>query len=129
MWNQMPSLKDVANTVQKERKAVSEESEVPTGYAETIECMNTPDDWDARGMIADMAEYLRRGNDVPPGQLLAALDWMTFRLKDARCLLVDADSELSAMAHGRPLQKDEASRISDEAREVCRLLNGFHEGR
>ena len=35
------------------------------------------------GMIADMAEHLRQGIDVPPGKLLAAIDWMTFRLKES----------------------------------------------
>ena len=56
---------------------------VPSGYAETLDCMNRPRDWDVPGMIADMAEYIRTGLEVPPGQLLAAIDWMTFRLKES----------------------------------------------
>lgn len=57
---------------------------VPRGYSQTLDCMNKPKSWDVPGMIADMAENLRVGNDVSPGQLLAALDWMTFRLKEAK---------------------------------------------
>jgi hypothetical protein len=98
---------------------------VPHGYSQTLDCLNQPRKWDVPGMIADMAEHLRVGNDVPPGQLLAALDWMTFRLREARQLLVAADSELSAVAHGRPVDKDESKRISHEARSLCDKLKGY----
>lgn len=67
-------------------------SEAPAGYAVTLDCLNQPRSWDVPGMIADMAEHLRAGNDVPPGQLLAALDWMTFRLKEAAAILRDVDA-------------------------------------
>jgi len=64
---------------------------VPAGYAETLDCMNRPKDWDVPGMIADMAENIRRGNEVAEGQLLAALDWMTFRLRESAAALRDAN--------------------------------------
>lgn len=98
---------------------------VPVGYSETIDCMNKPQSWDVPGIIADMAEHLRVGNKVPSGQLLAALDWMTFRLGECRSVLVAADSELSAVAHGRPVDKSESKKISDDARKLCDLLRGF----
>lgn len=98
---------------------------VPAGYAVTLDCMNQPKSWDVPGMIADMAENLRRGNEVAEGQLLAALDWMTFRLREARPLLVAADSELSAVAHGRPVDKEESKRISGDARKLCDALKGY----
>jgi hypothetical protein len=98
---------------------------VPVGYAETLDCMNQPRLWDVPGMIADMAENLRRGNEVAEGQLLAALDWMTFRLRECRSVLVAADSELSAVAHGRPVDKTESQKISDDARKLCEVLRGF----
>ena len=100
-------------------------SEVPRGWAETMDCLNQPDSWDVPGMIGDMAEHLRVGNDVPPGQLLAAIDWMTFRLNEIRPILGMADSELSAIAHGRPVDKDESKRISQAARAVCAKLKGY----
>lgn len=98
---------------------------VPVGYSETIGCMNQPNKWDVPGMIADMAEYLRVGKGVPPGQLLAALDWMTFRLCECRSVLVAADSELSAIAHNRPVDKEESKKISNDARKLCDLLRNF----
>ena len=101
------------------------EEYIPAGYAVTLECMNNPMSWDIPGMIADMAENIRRGNEVAEGQLLAALDWMTFRLKEARPLLMAADSELSAVAHGRLADKDESKRISREARVLCEKLKGY----
>jgi hypothetical protein len=99
---------------------------VPAGYAETMDCMNKPDKWNVPAMIADMAENLRRGNEVAEGQLLAALDWMTFRLRDARQILVHADSELTAAGCNRPVDKDEAMRIGNEARALYKTLRGFH---
>lgn len=101
------------------------EEYIPVGYAVTLECMNQPKSWDVPGMIADMAENLRRGNEVAEGQLLAALDWMTFRLKEARPILVAADSELSAIAHHRTVDKDESAKISREARSLCEKLKGY----
>lgn len=95
------------------------------GYQTTLNCLNQPGGWDVPGMIADMAENLRQENEVSPGQLLAALDWMTLRLKESRALLVEADSELSAIVHGRPCQHREAIRISNESRDVCVKLKGF----
>lgn len=79
---------------------------VPTGYAETLDAMNRPKDWDVPGMIADMAENLRRGNEVPEGQLLAALDWMTFRLRESAAALRDAN-------------------VTDDTADVLRKLHGF----
>lgn len=101
------------------------EAYVPAGYAETLDCMNKPNDWNVPGMIADMAEYIRRGNEVPEGQVLAALDWMSFRLREARHVLVCADSELSAVGHGRVVDKTESLRISGEARKLCEALKGY----
>ena len=79
---------------------------VPAGYAETLDCMNEPRDWDVPGMIADLAENLRRGNEVADGQLLAALDWMTFRLRESAGALRDAN-------------------ITDETSELLQKLQGF----
>ena len=101
------------------------EEYIPAGYAVTLDCMNQPKSWDVPGMIADMSENIRRGNEVAEGQLLAALDWMTFRLREARPLLVAADSELSAVGHGRPVDKEESKRISREARTLCEKLKGY----
>lgn len=98
---------------------------VPAGYAETLDCMNSPKKWNVPGMIADMAEHLRVGNEVPEGQLLAAMDWMTFRLKESRSVLVSADSELSAVGHGRVVDETESLRVSGEARKLCDVLKGF----
>ena len=98
---------------------------VPAGYAETLDCMNQPQSWDVHGMIADMAEYIRRGNEVPEGQLLAALDWLTFRLKECRQTLVLADAELSAIAHGRVVDKEQSLKVSRDARSLCDVLDGF----
>jgi hypothetical protein len=79
---------------------------VPAGYAETLDCMNQPRSWDVPGMIADMAEYIRRGNEVPDGQVLAALDWMTFRLRESAAALRDAN-------------------VTDATAEVLEKLRGF----
>jgi hypothetical protein len=98
---------------------------VPVGYSETIDCMNNPQSFDVPGMIADMAEHLRVGSEVPPGQLMAALDWMAFRLKECRKALVLADSELSAIGHSRPVDKEEAIKISRDARNLCNILKGY----
>lgn len=98
---------------------------LPVGYAETIDCMNQPKSWDVPGMIADMAENLRRGNEVAEGQVLAALDWMTFRLKECRQTLVAADSELSAVGHGRVVDKEQSLRVSGDARSLCDVLRGY----
>ena len=98
---------------------------IPRGYAETLDCMNQPKSWDFPGMIADMAENLRRGNEVSEGQLLAALDWMAFRLKECRQVLVCADSELSAVGHNRVVDTTESLRISGDARTLCDALKGF----
>ena len=98
---------------------------VPAGYAETLDCMNRPKDWNVPGMIADMAEYIRRGNEVPEGQVLAALDWMTFRLKECRQTLVLADSELSAIGHGRVVDKEQSLMVSRDARSLCDALKGY----
>lgn len=56
--------------------------EIPNRYAETMDCFDRPREWDVPGMIADIADNVRVGNDVPDGQLLAALDWMAFRLRE-----------------------------------------------
>jgi len=62
---------------------MAEEIEVvPQGYAETMDALNRPKDWDVPGMIADICENLRRENDVPHGQLLAVIDTLMFRMKD-----------------------------------------------
>ena len=98
---------------------------VPAGYADTLDCMNQPQSWDVPGMIADMAENLRRGNEVAEGQLLAALDWMVFRLKECRQTLVLADSELSAIGHGRVVDKEQSLKVSRDARSLCDVLHGF----
>jgi hypothetical protein len=79
---------------------------VQLGYAETLDCMNRPKDWDVPGMIADMAENLRRGNEVSEGQLLAALDWMTFRLRESASAMRDA-------------------KVTDAVAEVLTKLKGF----
>ena len=72
----------------------------------TLDAMNRPKDWDVPGMIADMAENLRRGNEVAEGQLLAALDWMTFRLRETAVALRDAN-------------------VTDETADLLRKLQGF----
>ena len=102
-----------------------DDGNIPAGYAETLDCMNQPKQWDVPGMIADMAENLRRGNEVAEGQLLAALDWMTFRLKECRKVLVEADSELSAVGYGRQVDKEESRDISQKSRVLCEKLRGY----
>ena len=92
---------------------------VPAGYAETMDCVNQPDSWDVPGMIADMAEYLRQGLEVPPGQLLAALDWMTFRLKESQSLSARVSNGVYA------LLKEEASEVAGQAQQLRRKLKGF----
>jgi hypothetical protein len=79
---------------------------VPAGYAETMDCMNQPKSWDVPGMIADMAENLRRGHEVPDGQLLAALDWMTFRICESAAAMRDAN-------------------VTDATKKVLEKLRGF----
>ena len=98
---------------------------VPFGYQATFDCMVQPRSWNVPGMIADIAENIRRGNDVPEGQVLAALDLMMLRLKECRQVLVCADSELSAIGHNRAVDKTESNRISGEARRLCDVLKGF----
>jgi hypothetical protein len=99
---------------------------VPAGYSETLDRMNQPGRWDVAGMIADMAERLRTGDEcVREGDLLAAIDWMVFRLKECRSVLVAADSELSAVSHGRPVDRDESGRVSSNARKLCDVLQDF----
>ena len=79
---------------------------LPSGYATTLDCLNQPEAWDVPGMIADIAENLRVGNDVPDGQLLAAIDWMMFRLRESATALRDAN-------------------ITDETNELLGKLRGF----
>lgn len=104
---------------------MANENTIPHGYAETMDCLNRPGSWDVPGMIASMGDYLRHGLEVPDGQLLAALDWMQFRLKECRDVLSCADSELSAVSHGRPVDKEFASSTSAAARSLCNKLKGF----
>lgn len=47
-----------------------------------MDALKRPDDWDVPGMIADIAENIRRDNYVPPGQVLAVIDTLVFRMKD-----------------------------------------------
>jgi hypothetical protein len=102
-----------------------ENEHLPDGYAETLDCMNRPKSWDVPGMIADMAENLRCGDYVAEGDLLAALDWMVFRLRECRQTLVLADSELSAIGHGRVVDKEQLLKVSRDARSLCDVLHGF----
>lgn len=106
MWNQLPSLKEIADKAQRDRRNQVSEANLPRGYADTLDCMNQTGSWDVAGMIADMAENLRRENDVPPGQLLAALDWMTFRLTEAKRVI-------------------ENTNVTDETGELLKKLKGF----
>ena len=101
------------------------ENEIPHGYAETMDCLNKPASWDVPGMIGDMCEHLRNDLEVPNGQLLAAMDWMQFRIKECREALAFADSELSAVAHGRPVDKEFSKSVSNSARALCDKLKGF----
>ena len=98
---------------------------VPAGYSETIEWLNQPKLRDVPWLIANIAEHVRIGDEVSAGELLAALDWMAFRLRECRQVLVAADSELSAVAHGRPVDKEESKKISGDARKLCEALHGF----
>lgn len=59
----------------------------PVGYAETMDALNRPNDWDVPGMIADVAEFTRRELDVPHGQALAVIDTLTFRMRDIANLI------------------------------------------
>lgn len=94
------------------------------GYSITMGFLNQADAWDVPGLISDISGNVRRGS-FDDGQVLAALEWMHCRLKEARPILVSADSELSAVAHGRPVDKEESKRISVDARKLCKALNGF----
>lgn len=100
------------------------ETHVPAGYSITMGFLEQPKSWDVPGLIADIARNVRRGA-FDDGQVLAALDWMQARLKEARPILVAADSELSAVAHGRPVDKEESKRISGDARKLCDALKGY----
>lgn len=61
---------------------LDEEISVPAGYAETMDSLKRPRDWDVPGMIADVCEHLRREIDVPHGQVLAVIDTLMFRMRD-----------------------------------------------
>jgi len=98
---------------------------VPAGYVKTMDCLDNPKDWDVPGIIASMAQNLRQGDEVAEGQLLAALEWMTSRLTESRKTLVCADSELSAVGHGRVVDKEESLRVSGDARTLTEKLKGF----
>lgn len=52
--------------------------DAPEGYAETMECLNKPKDWDVPGLIDDIAERLRDGGEVPNGLALAVIDKLMF---------------------------------------------------
>ena len=86
--------------------AMNDNYTVPRGYAETMDRLNKPRTWDVPGMIADMAENIRRGNGVPDGQVLAAIDWMTFRLSECKSALEDCQ-------------------LTDDAKEVLDKLEGW----
>jgi hypothetical protein len=105
MWNQT-SLKEIADKAQRDRRNQVSEANLPRGYAATLDCLNQPDSWDVPGMIADMAENLRKENDVPLGQLLAAIDWMTFRLREAAAVIRNTN-------------------VTDESQQLLRKLKGY----
>lgn len=122
LWEKesMQKQKELENDQQQEIESLQSCGvKLPTGYAETMDCLNKPKDWDVPGLIADMAEYLRQDLDVSPGQLLAALDWMTFRLRESRSLCVRVGSGVYA------LPKEEATEITAEAQELSKKLWGF----
>lgn len=100
------------------------EATEPAGYSITMGFLNQADAWDVPGLISDIAGNVRRGL-FDDGQVVAVLEWMHARLKEARPILVSADSELSAVAHGRPVDKEESKRISTDARKLCKVLKGF----
>ena len=53
---------------------------LPTGYAETMDKLARPDNWDVPGLIADIAEGLRLESDN--GAALAVIDAMRFGMQD-----------------------------------------------
>lgn len=53
---------------------------LPSGYAETMDKLKDPSRWDIPGVIADVAEDLRRHSDN--GAALAVIDTLSFRMKD-----------------------------------------------
>lgn len=59
--------------------------ELPTGYAETMDKLRRPDNWDVPGVIADISDDLRRSTDC--GAALAVIDTLVFRMKEiAECI-------------------------------------------
>ena len=58
---------------------------VPTGYAETMDKLKDPKRWDVPGVIADVAEDLRRSTDC--GEALAVIDTLLFRMQDIAKLI------------------------------------------
>jgi hypothetical protein len=46
--------------------------------------------------IDDTRSRIRIGMDIAPGKLLALLDWMTWRLQEARDVIVDGPKTIEA---------------------------------
>ena len=88
--------------------------DVPEGYAETMQCLNRPASWDVAGIIEDMQEKLRANGDVPNGQILAALDWMTTRLQEVFRFRHFAERLLNPEDLGRAVP----GHVRDEVREL-----------
>lgn len=86
--------------------------DVPDGYAETMGRLNRPGSWDVPGMIDDMCDKIRSEQAAPAGELLAAMDWMVFRLKEARELLF-------VIGPVRSMEHDDSRQV------LLRRLEGF----
>lgn len=78
---------------------------LPTGYAETMDKLKRPDDWDIPGIIADASERLRRESD--DGETLAVLDTLTFRMRDI--------ANLISQGHAKHITPDTIRQAADIA--------------
>ena len=79
------------------------------GYAEMMDALANPDNWDAPGLIADVAQEMANEDR---GHALAVIDTLTFRMRDIANLI----------SHGH------AKRISpDTIREAASIAASFVE--
>ena len=69
---------------------------IPSGYAETMDKLKRPDNWDVPGVISDVAEDLRCYSDN--GSALAVIDTLCFRMKEI--------AELISHGHAKKIDAD-----------------------
>ena len=54
-------------------------TQITTDYAETMDCLRNPDDWDVPSIIADVTQNLMHDGN---GKAAAVIDTLVFRMKD-----------------------------------------------